>query len=241
MSFSWSRGLAHGHRLAALLLGHTVCPGQIISRCQILVSLRLLPPHSKPPCPLSPPGHTPDPCTEYMAPAALQRPHHTVQPGDCIVLNAPNSTVGRAILQLARLLKLRVLALLKPSYKPRSNPPLTAAAVASDAAVALSAAAAGGPVVPGNAARGGVGVDGGEEDEAWFSQLSARLLALGATHVLRDEGPIRVGSLAPCFSFWLGQDPDKCMHACMLHLQFMLVLKAKGTKAAPTFIPHAPQ
>lgn len=35
------------------------------------------------------------------------------QPGDAVVLNAPNSTVGRAVLQLCRLLRLRAVAVLR--------------------------------------------------------------------------------------------------------------------------------
>jgi trans-2-enoyl-CoA reductase len=40
-----------------------------------------------------------------------------LQPGDCVILNAPNSTVGRTVLQLCKLLKLRAVAVLrcKPS------------------------------------------------------------------------------------------------------------------------------
>jgi hypothetical protein len=40
-----------------------------------------------------------------------------LQPGDCVILNAPNSTVGRTLLQLCRLLKLRAIALLRPPPK----------------------------------------------------------------------------------------------------------------------------
>lgn len=105
------------------------------------------------------------------------------------MLNAPNSTVGRALLQLARLLKLRVLALLRP-------PQLTPAAPAP-AALATANGGAGG---------GGAGGKGGggksvlpsaaevEAGEARFRAAAARLTELGATQVLRDEGPIHVSS-----------------------------------------------
>jgi hypothetical protein len=110
----------------------------------------------------------------------------TAQPGDCVILNAPNSTVGRAVLQLARLLKLRTLALLRP---PAASP----------------------PPPPVNDSQGGVGParqqgaatdtgDAGGRDEARWRQVAERLVALGATHVLRDEGAIQVGG-RPC---WVG-------------------------------------
>ncbi|KIY94338.1 DnaJ-like protein [Monoraphidium neglectum] len=102
---------------------------------------------------------------------------HDLKPGDCVILNAPNSTVGRAVLQLARLLKLRTLALLRP---PAASP----------------------PPPPVNDSQGGVGParqqgaatdtgDAGGRDEARWRQVAERLVALGATHVLRDEGAIQ--------------------------------------------------
>ncbi|KAI8471929.1 MAG: molecular chaperone [Monoraphidium minutum] len=78
---------------------------------------------------------------------------HDLKPGDCVVLNAPDSTVGRVVLQLSRLLRLRTLALLRP------------------------------------AATGGGEADGA--GEARWGRVAERLAALGATHVLRDEGPIQ--------------------------------------------------
>jgi trans-2-enoyl-CoA reductase len=36
-----------------------------------------------------------------------------MQPGDCVILNAANSIVGRTLLQLCKLLKLRAVAVLR--------------------------------------------------------------------------------------------------------------------------------
>lgn len=43
-----------------------------------------------------------------------------LQPGDAIILNAPNSIVGRTLLQLAKLLKLRAVAVLRCRTPPGS-------------------------------------------------------------------------------------------------------------------------
>ena len=104
-----------------------------------------------------------------------------LRPGDCVALNAPDSTVGRAALQLARLLRLRVVALLRP--RPARN----------------------GTGGNGNSANGnGNNTAGGKEgqtDEARFEAVAARLRALGATAVLRDEGAARpqLEALGPGF------------------------------------------
>ncbi len=63
-----------------------------------------------------------------------------------MIINAANSTVGQALLQLARLLRLRTVALLRDH----------------------------------------------EQRPGYFEKASARLSALGATHVMRDDGPIKV-------------------------------------------------
>ncbi|WIA11729.1 hypothetical protein OEZ85_011824 [Tetradesmus obliquus] len=43
----------------------------------------------------------------------------SLKPGDCVILNVPNSTVGRTVLQLCKLLKLRAVAVLR--CKPSSE------------------------------------------------------------------------------------------------------------------------
>jgi trans-2-enoyl-CoA reductase len=53
-----------------------------------------------------------------------------LQPGDCVILNAPNSTVGRTLLQLCKLLKLRAVAVLR--CKPRTAAAAGAAAEADE-------------------------------------------------------------------------------------------------------------
>lgn len=113
------------------------------------------------------------------------------QPGDCVILNAPDSTVGRAALQLARLLKLRTLALLRPPV---------GAGAAGEGADGKTAAA-----VEGGAA-------GGERAEALWRQVAARLSELGATHVLRDEGPIQVGCV--CVALVHGQRASASPGGC---------------------------
>ncbi|GBF87666.1 hypothetical protein Rsub_00377 [Raphidocelis subcapitata] len=87
------------------------------------------------------------------------------KPGDCVILNAPLSTVGRTVLQLARVLRLRAIALLRPGARRR--PAGEAAAAPPEAAAAAV------------------------DDEAEFERDASRLRSLGATHVLRDEGAIR--------------------------------------------------
>lgn len=100
------------------------------------------------------------------------------------MLNAPNSTVGRALLQLARLLKLRVLALLRP---PQLTPAAPAPAALATANGGAGGKGGGGKSVLPSAAE----VEAGE---ARFRAAAARLTELGATQVLRDEGPIHVSS-----------------------------------------------
>ncbi|KAF6265797.1 hypothetical protein COO60DRAFT_762517 [Scenedesmus sp. NREL 46B-D3] len=44
----------------------------------------------------------------------------SLKPGDCVILNAPNSTVGRTVLQLCKLLKLRAVAVLRCKHSSAS-------------------------------------------------------------------------------------------------------------------------
>jgi hypothetical protein len=128
-------------------------------------------------------------------PAAVAPPCRPLplQPGDCVVLNAPDSTVGRAAIQLARLLRLRVLALLRP-------PPKDAAAAAGGGAPGAAARAGGeaSAAEPGAAGAAGGGEEGAAAapGEARWRQVAGRLEVLGATHVLRDEGAIQAGAPA---------------------------------------------
>jgi len=41
-----------------------------------------------------------------------------VQPGDCVILNAANSTVGQVIIQLCHLLQLRCVAVVRQREQP---------------------------------------------------------------------------------------------------------------------------
>eukprot|EP00775_Hariotina_reticulata_P002103 gene2103-2422_t len=50
---------------------------------------------------------------ELLLAYRLLEAHPSLKPGDCIILNAPNSTVGRTVLQLCKLLKLRAVAVLR--------------------------------------------------------------------------------------------------------------------------------
>lgn len=37
----------------------------------------------------------------------------SLQPGDCVILNAANSTTGQAVIQLCKVLRLRVVAIVR--------------------------------------------------------------------------------------------------------------------------------
>eukprot|EP00879_Flechtneria_rotunda_P012796 GHRR01013360.1.p1 GENE.GHRR01013360.1~~GHRR01013360.1.p1 ORF type:complete len:273 (+),score=134.77 GHRR01013360.1:1434-2252(+) len=106
---------------------------------------------------------------ELLLAYKLLETNTNLKPGDCVILNAPNSTVGRILLQLCKLLKLRAIALLRVRH--------------------LSKAAAGlkGGLSPETAAQN---VDDAGSD-ARFSAVAHQLQALGATLVLRDEGSIK--------------------------------------------------
>lgn len=46
------------------------------------------------------------------------QPNDLVQPGDCVILNAANSTVGQIIIQLCHLLQLRCVAVVRECEQP---------------------------------------------------------------------------------------------------------------------------
>ncbi|GLC55887.1 hypothetical protein PLESTB_001040200 [Pleodorina starrii] len=96
-----------------------------------------------------------------------------LKPGDAVILNAATSTVGQVVLQLAKLLRLRAVAVIR-----RGGTAVAAAA----AAAAAGTAGAGGNVSGGN-------VDGGD---ARWNRTAAWLKSLGAAEVLADEGSLRL-------------------------------------------------
>lgn len=106
-----------------------------------------------------------------------------MQPGDCVILNAANSTVGRCLLQLCRLLRLRAVAVV----------------------------------------RGGEG-EGGSR----FEQVEVRLKALGASHVLMDEGSLKVGWVAG------GRGMLACIGRCCLRRLHHAALICHGRMHPPS-------
>lgn len=87
-----------------------------------------------------------------------------MQPGDCCMINAANSIVGRTLLQLCKLLKLRTVAVVRCR-------PAGGSAGGGDEVADLDAAA-----------------------NSRFAATAEQLKALGATLVLKDEGSIKVGT-----------------------------------------------
>ncbi|KAJ9530445.1 hypothetical protein QJQ45_012422 [Haematococcus lacustris] len=117
-------------------------------------------------------------------------------PGDCVLLNAPGSSVGQAVLQLARLLKLRVVAVARRPPGPAaaahagSTPAPRPAHYSASAWPAPPAASHQGGPEEGGAA--GVGGEGGGCVEGSWQRTQSWLQGLGATLVVPDEGSIRV-------------------------------------------------
>ncbi len=74
---------------------------------------------------------------------------HMLQPGDCVILNAANSTVGQLVVQLCRLLQLRCVAVARC------------------------------------------------HDDDGFDKVAAWLKGLGASEVIADHLPVKVGCLQP--------------------------------------------
>ena len=58
------------------------------------------------------------PCTSYPIHNQPSELLALVQPGDCVILNAANSTVGRVIIQLCHLLQLRCVAVVRECEQP---------------------------------------------------------------------------------------------------------------------------
>lgn len=116
-----------------------------------------------------------------------------VQPGDCVIINAANSIVGRTLLQLCKLLKLRCVAVVRCS--------------GSTGPKAAQADAAGG--------------DGGGSGASKFAATAEELKVLGATLVLKDEGSVKVCLCVCAMCVWrevvkgMLMSPA-CREACML-------------------------
>ncbi len=92
-----------------------------------------------------------------------------------MLLNGATSTVGALLLQLGRLLRLRPVAVARPPQPSANNGSSNSSGSSSKKAED----------------RAGDGVEGGEV--AW-ERTVARLKALGAVEVLRDEGSLKVGA-----------------------------------------------
>lgn len=103
-----------------------------------------------------------------------------LKPGDAVLINAPGSTVGQALLQLCRLLKLRAVAVVRwPS---------------AGSAGGGSSGGSSGPAATAVAVGGG---SSGREDAGAWGDLVGWLTGLGATVVVRDEGSVRVSVILP--------------------------------------------
>ena len=140
------------------------------------------------------------PCCVPLDVPACPPPFHA-QPGDAVILNAANSSVGQVLLQLARLLRLRTVAVVRPPAQPHAaaaaaaataghkGPPAPAAARSATMTPSGAASAAGTTTASGSG--GGAGAGGGSGDSKW-DRTAAWLRGLGATEVLKDEGSLRV-------------------------------------------------
>ncbi len=110
-----------------------------------------------------------------------------------MILNAANSSVGQVLLQLARLLRLRTVAVVRPPPQPHAS----GAAAAAAGVTATSKTHLKTPNnSSSNSSSGGVT---GDSSGKWERTVSW-LRGLGATEVLKDEGSLRVRASIS----WLG-------------------------------------
>ncbi|KXZ54060.1 hypothetical protein GPECTOR_5g168 [Gonium pectorale] len=104
-----------------------------------------------------------------------------LKPGDAIILNAATSSVGQALLQLARLLRLRAVAMVAPDRAQQQGQQHQSQPAAQQRQGGQE----------GEAAGGGKGDERSAASSKW-ERTAAWLRSLGAAEVLPDEGSLRV-------------------------------------------------
>jgi hypothetical protein len=129
------------------------------------------------------------------------------KPGDCIILNSANSTVGQAVLQISKLLKLRAIAVVRDvpgavmqqpdivlqGQVPAHGLSAAAAAAAPTQSNSMQNGQHGHQHASLNMLPGNDETDGHKATVGW-DRMANYLKAIGASEVLKDTGSFKVRS-----------------------------------------------
>ncbi|GAX80556.1 hypothetical protein CEUSTIGMA_g7993.t1 [Chlamydomonas eustigma] len=135
----------------------------------------------------------------------LLEQYGNLKPGDCIILNSANSTVGQAVLQISKLLKLRAIAVVRDvpgatkQQQQQGAISLSNGHSAGAVNVPTSVLSQNGQHAHQEAASTTLGFNGGFNEAevlgtatVGWDRMANYLKAIGATEVLRDTGSFKV-------------------------------------------------